>query len=155
MTTDCSYSIQGLQFNSAFRVLELLGYDIILGCDWIYDYSLVGLNLKTRKFTIEKEGVKLTLLDETLPNKHFLVPDKKMKKLLRKGAVGALLYVQDLQLQEHGTPILPGIENLLQKYKPVFDEPTQLPPPRVVDHKIPLQPGAPIVNSRPYRLSHK
>jgi hypothetical protein len=49
----------------------LQGYDIILGCDWIYDYSPVGLNLKTRDFIIEKEGPKIKFLDETLPNKHF------------------------------------------------------------------------------------
>jgi hypothetical protein len=53
------------------------------------------------------------LLDETLPDKHFLVTDKKMKKLLRKGAIGALLYVQALHLQEHGNPILSSIEKLL------------------------------------------
>jgi hypothetical protein len=62
-------------------VLELQGYDIILGCDWIYDYNRVGLNLKTREFTIEKEGNQVKLLDETLLNKNFLVTHKKMKKL--------------------------------------------------------------------------
>jgi hypothetical protein len=37
-----------------FRVLQLSGYDMILGCDWIYDHSHVDINLKTREFTIEK-----------------------------------------------------------------------------------------------------
>jgi hypothetical protein len=71
ITQSCSYCIQGHDFTSNFRVLELQGYDIILGCDWIYDYSSVGLNLKTREFTIEKLGHKITFKDETLPNKHF------------------------------------------------------------------------------------
>jgi hypothetical protein len=77
-------------------VLELQGYDIILRCDWIYEYSSVGLNLNTREFTIEKQGQRITLIDETLPNKHFLVTHKKKKKLLRKGAVDAVLYIQAL-----------------------------------------------------------
>jgi hypothetical protein len=94
MTTNCSYSIQSHQIQSTFRVLELHGYDIILGCDWLYEYSPVGLNLKSREFTSEKKGTKLTFIDETLPNKHFLVTHKKMKKVLRKGAVGVVLYVQ-------------------------------------------------------------
>jgi hypothetical protein len=51
-----SYTIQGFDFQSDFRVLELQGYDIILGCDWIYEYGPVGLNLKTRQFTLEKEA---------------------------------------------------------------------------------------------------
>jgi hypothetical protein len=76
VTSNCSYNIQGHEFESTFRVLELQGYDIILGCDWLYEYSLVGLNLKSREFTLEKEGTKLTFLDETLPNKHILVTQK-------------------------------------------------------------------------------
>jgi hypothetical protein len=77
---DVTYTIQGHIFKSDFRVLELQGYDIILGCDWIYDYSPVGINLKTRQFTLEKEGLKITFQDETLQNKDFLVSHKKMKK---------------------------------------------------------------------------
>jgi hypothetical protein len=53
---DVPYIIQGHQFVTNFRVLELSGYDIILGCDWIYEHSPVGINLKTRQFTIEKNG---------------------------------------------------------------------------------------------------
>jgi hypothetical protein len=115
----------------------------------------VGLNLKTREFSIEKNGTKLTLVDETLSNKHLLVTHKKIKKLLRKGVVGALLYVHALQMLQYDTSTLPSIKRLLNKCMQVFEEPTQLPPTRIVDHKIPLQPGAPIVNSRPYTLSHK
>jgi hypothetical protein len=155
MTTNCSYSIQSHQIQSTFRVLELHGYDIILGCDWLYEYSPVGLNLKSREFTSEKKGTKLTFIDETLPNKHFLVTHKKMKKVLRKGAVGVVLYTQAINMTEQEHSTLPSISGLLSQHKQVFEEPTQLPPERAIAHKIPLQPGAPIVNSRPYRLSHK
>jgi hypothetical protein len=58
MTPNYKYSIQGHQFTSDFRILELEGYDIIFGCDWIFEFSLVGINLKTRDFTIEKDGEK-------------------------------------------------------------------------------------------------
>jgi hypothetical protein len=155
ITQKCFYSIQGHDFTSEFRVLELQDYDIILGCDWIYDYSPVGLNLRTREFTIEKQGQRITLTDETLPNKHFLVTHKKMKKLLRNGAVGAVLYIQALQMHPSDNSTPPAIEDILQKHKAVFEEPTTLPPQRDIGHKIPLQPGAAIVNTRPYRLSHK
>jgi hypothetical protein len=36
MISSCSYSIQGHEFISDFRVLELQGYDIILGCDCMH-----------------------------------------------------------------------------------------------------------------------
>jgi hypothetical protein len=56
LCTDVKYTIQDQEFTSDFRVLELQGYDIILGCDWIYDHSPVGLNLKTREFTQTKNS---------------------------------------------------------------------------------------------------
>ncbi|KAK1691914.1 hypothetical protein QYE76_008611 [Lolium multiflorum] len=40
------YEIQGVPFESDFRLLKLKGYDIILGADWIYEHSPVELNLK-------------------------------------------------------------------------------------------------------------
>jgi hypothetical protein len=91
--TGISYTIQGHQFSSDIHVLELQGYDIILGSDWIYDYSLVGINLKTREFTLDKDGTKISFKDETLQNKDFLIRHKKMKSMLRKGVVGAVIYV--------------------------------------------------------------
>jgi hypothetical protein len=88
------YMIQGHKFVIDFRVLELSGYAIILGCDWIYDYSPMCINFKTKEFTIEKDGKRVCFQDETLPNKNFLVSHKKMHKLLNKGVVGAVIYVQ-------------------------------------------------------------
>lgn len=48
---------------------------------------------------------------------------------------------------------LPEVQQLLDKYKDVFQQPTELPPSRFYDHHIPLVPGATPVNSRPYRYS--
>jgi hypothetical protein len=73
VTTDCPYQIQGHQLKSDFRVLELAGYDLILGCDMIFEFSPVGINLETREFTVEKEGERICFKDETLPNAKLLV----------------------------------------------------------------------------------
>jgi hypothetical protein len=54
VVTTTPYIIQGHKFKSDFWVLQLSGYDMILERDWIYDHSLVGINLKTREFSIEK-----------------------------------------------------------------------------------------------------
>jgi hypothetical protein len=117
MTPSYSYSIQGHQFISGLRVLELQGCDIILGCDWIYDYSPVGLNLKTREFTIEKVGQRITFKDETLPSKHFLVTHRKMQKLLRKGVLGVVLYVQVVQMNTPDKITMPSIAVVLNQHK--------------------------------------
>jgi hypothetical protein len=100
VTSGYQYTIQGHQFTTDFRVLDLEVYDLILGCDWIFEFIPMGLNLKTRAFTIEKEGQKICFKDQTLPNAKFLVSHKKMKKMLQKGVVGAVVYLHKLQVQE-------------------------------------------------------
>lgn len=50
---------------------------------------------------------------------------------------------------------IPAVHELLEKFKDVFQTPTELPPSRFYDHQIPLLPGAVPVNSRPYRYSPK
>lgn len=45
------------------------------------------------------------------------------------------------------------IENVLQNHQECFSIPQGLPPRREFDHQIPLMPGAPPVNVKPYRYS--
>ena len=70
----CSYSIQDQEFSSDFRLLELQGYDIILGADWIFAHSPVGFNLRTRELTVTKNCVQhITSQDEYLPPHYLLI----------------------------------------------------------------------------------
>lgn len=50
------YSINGQKFHNSFKILQLKGYDVVLGCDWIYQHSPISLDLKTRRLVI-KEGL--------------------------------------------------------------------------------------------------
>jgi hypothetical protein len=118
-----------------------------------FDHSPVGINLKTREFTIEKEGNQIHFQDETLPNKKFLITHKKMKKLLNKGVVGVVIYVQTLQVTEDSRDLVPGLSKILTTFADIFQEPKDLPPARDIDHTIPLQNEAEVVNTRPYRMS--
>jgi hypothetical protein len=42
------------------------------------------------------------------------------------------------------------IQNLLQQFQAVFETPSELPPRRVCDHRIPLTQGTTLVQPRPY-----
>jgi len=55
-------------------------------------------------------------------------------------------------IQETNLP--PDISQILSEFAHVFDEPTKLPPTRSHDHRIPLLPNQPPVNTRPYRYPH-
>jgi hypothetical protein len=45
------------------------------------------------------------------------------------------------------------VQQLLQEFQDVFEQPTKLPPERFYDHHIPLLPNSAPVNSRPYKYS--
>jgi hypothetical protein len=49
------------------------------------------------------------------------------------------------------TDVPPEIQQLLQNFAPVFEEPTELPPSRAFNHHVPLISGAHPVFTRPYR----
>jgi hypothetical protein len=49
-------------------------------------------------------------------NKKILVSHKKMAKLLNKGVVGAMTYVQKLQLEENTKASLPELSGILQGF---------------------------------------
>lgn len=51
--------------------------------------------------------------------------------------------------QQHDVP--PELQSVLVEFDDVFGEPSELPPRRACDHRIPLMPGAQPVNIRAYR----
>ena len=141
--SDCHYSIQGHEFISHFRVLELQGYDIILGADWIYDHSPVGLNLKTTELTITKNGTQhITFQDESLPPNHLIIGPRKLCHLLRKKACSSIIVLSTTSkpIAPKILPTLPPeISTVLEDYADVFQEPTELPPNReVITNMAPL-----------------
>lgn len=153
---DCKYEIQRELFISDMRVLPLKVYDIILGADWIYTHNPIGLNLKTREFSVTKYRLKqVTFIDETLSGQNLLIDISHLLKLMRKGVIGAVICAQT-SVQEVGrlNSVPEMIQTLQLQYSYVFMEPQQLPPNRDCDHAIPIVPGAKPVNQRPYKLPH-
>jgi len=129
-----------------------------LGADWIYTHSPVGLDLKRRELSITKEGTHLLTFSDQLayPGKH-IIGTRKLCKLLKKKAVGAMVV-----LQNHGSPkdcplpqsIPREVASLLSEFMDVFQEPQELPPQRSVDHSISLVDDSKPIHQRTYRLAH-
>jgi hypothetical protein len=49
--------------------------------------------------------------------------------------------------------IPPGVQHVIHDYSDLFHTPTSLPPDRIFDHAIPLNPRIVLVNYKPYRYS--
>jgi hypothetical protein len=137
----CPYTIQGYLFLYDFRLFDLKGYDIILGADWIYAHSPVGLDLGRREFSITQEGKELiTFVDETITDQTQVIGTKKLQELLQKKAIGAVVILNNSATKDHleTEQLPPEIAAVLEEYRDIFQEPTDLPPARAVDHAIPL-----------------
>jgi hypothetical protein len=151
------YTIQGHKFKSDFILFELKDYDAILGADWIYEHNPIGLDLRRREFSITKDGKDLvTFLDETVTDHHQIIGAKKLHTLLKKRAIGAVIILNNSSEQGPQVPteLPPEIQVVLTEFSDVFQEPTELPPTRVVDHAIPLVIEGEDINQRPYRLPY-
>jgi hypothetical protein len=156
-----SYMIHGEKFNNDFKLLQLKGYDVILGCDWIKQHSPIALDLRedTRSLIIQKNGISQVVLhDFTSPNRNANINANKLSKLCRGQVLGYIVQVNSMQhsdksLAVDNTP--PPIAAVLSEFADVFSEKTTLPPLRESDHHIPLKEGAKPPNVRPYRVPHK
>jgi hypothetical protein len=104
------YSIQKEQFTNAFILLELKGYDIILGCDWIKHHSPIGLDLreKSRLLTIHKEGKSIvTFIDFTPLRTATLISVSQLEKMCRTQTVGYIIQINLIQNSYQIPPQVP------------------------------------------------
>nr|ADB85289.1 putative retrotransposon protein [Phyllostachys edulis] len=152
----CKYEIQGEKFSSDMRVLPLRGYHVIFGADWICTHNPIGLNLRAREFSITKHGVKqITFKDETQPDQNSIISLNQLPKLMKKGVVGAVIYAHTNVFQSDEASQIPELmQEIIQQYEDIFEEPSHLPPSRDCDHDMPIIPGSKPVYLRPYRLPH-
>jgi hypothetical protein len=127
----CHYSIQEHNFISDFKLLEVQGYDIILGADWIFKHSLVGLDLRRRELFITKEGEQLVKFsDETYSSSSQIIGTKKLCHLLKKKAIGVVVVLNNLEIKNEVAQQAchPEIRAILSEFVDVFQEPKNLPP---------------------------
>jgi hypothetical protein len=153
--TDVCYTMQRETFTNNFKLLQLRGYDIILGCDWIKTHSPIGLDLRdySRQLIIQ-----VTFADFTAPPAGPELKASKLEKYCRTDIMGYVVQVHLMQSEQaspdiHTLP--PKIQQVLHAYADVFSDKVGLPPKRNADHKIPLHPNSKPPNVRPYKIPHK
>ncbi|KAJ4745598.1 polyprotein [Rhynchospora pubera] len=159
-----TFDLQSHQFEGDFRVLEVQGYDVILGMDWIakvgpvvidFAKGLVQLkqNDKHISFQVQEEvaEVKLCQGEVCISKEQQKGSDIIMAQLFITDTVSAR---SEVPFADHMKNVPLSLKEVLSKYHWVFYNPSSLPPIRDIDHQIPLQPDSSPVNIRPYRFSH-
>ncbi|KAJ3707248.1 hypothetical protein LUZ61_010953 [Rhynchospora tenuis] len=161
MTTDSvchalRFSLQGHEFHKDMRLLDVKGYDLILGLDWLNEMGPMVVDWKkgSIKFSRGSEEIHLQASDEVAELK-LCQAQLNIQQEVQEGSEVFIAYLFQVEAEEqHTVSTNTEIDIILQQYSDVFSEPTTLPPQREIDHQISLQPNTNPINQRPYRHSY-
>lgn len=151
---DFSWEIQGEKFVFPLRLLQLGGFHIVLGCDWLLEHNPIQFDYVQRLVTITKGDSTFTIKAQDKVAECTCISGQAMFKLLKPGKAGEVEHFFSIQEGQLSTTTPVEIEQLLGDYPDIFEEPTGLPPNRGVEHQIILKPDATPKQLYPYRYSH-
>jgi hypothetical protein len=149
------WGIQGYTFSSTLKIIPLKGYDIILGMDWLSQYSPMEIHWVERwiKFQYNKHEVVLHGISSATQ----LGPPVSNNQLVALEKTNSLLYLVQLQASDTVVQpqqaVPPDLQGILDQFQSVFSPPSSFPPPRLGDHTIPLLEGAQPFCLKPYRYN--
>nr|GMD14187.1 Transposon Ty3-G Gag-Pol polyprotein [Ipomoea batatas] len=152
--------LQDHEFAVNFFVLPIQGPDVVLGVQWLqelgkitHDYSKL-----TMEFSWQGQNIFLQGDQPMLPTQ---ISFHHLQALFSENEVleGYELFLHTTNSSTHDDIQFPEdvpvqIQNVLQKFKTVFQTPSGPPPRRKTDHRIHLLPNTKPVNVRPYRYPH-
>ncbi|GAU26218.1 hypothetical protein TSUD_354400 [Trifolium subterraneum] len=144
------------KFTVDLFVLPISGAELVLGIQWlktlgpiITDYDKLTMSFCKEGQQVHLEGVPKVSPEEA--NIH------QLQRLVSTNVIDTFFHLQLLH-PDSISPVHshtdPRVHELLHKFQTLFQTPTHLPPPRPIDHQIPLLPNANPVNVRPYRYPH-
>jgi Retroviral aspartyl protease len=123
------FLLQNHPFEAALRVLNVLGYDMVLGCNWLTNFGDIKLNLMKGLLPFEKEGHIITL--STVKEQvvvHCSEEDIKIGKEEKKG--NQVFLAQLFHITEDSKRTIPSLNPII------------------------LTSDAKPINLRPYRFSY-
>ena len=138
------------------RVLPLGGYDGILGMDWLAKWGLMNCNWDQKwvEFTYKQQLIRLTGLSTAQSQEIHELSAEQLVKCSKGNDVWALAELCFMTNTVKVTVTVPTkVQQLVETFSDIFQEPKQLPPHREFDHAIHLIPGSQPINCRPYRYS--
>jgi len=154
------FKIQGFSFRTDFFILPLAGCDAVLGVQWLRTLGPILWDFLQLKMEFQHAGDSCILLGlkqgphlSLEGSESFRLPKQEQKGLvlhLLSCPAHCLSFQGQQSLPTH-QDLPPPVTALLRTFEDVFKEPTALPPRRLQDHSITLQPGAQPVSVRPYR----
>ncbi|GKA00050.1 putative reverse transcriptase domain-containing protein [Tanacetum coccineum] len=145
----CTLNLLNHSFPIDLMVIELGSFDIIIGMDWLSRYDAAIL-CGEKKVRIPLEGKTLVIEGDRNNSRLKIVSCIKAQKYIEKGCKLFLAQVTEQESKEKRLEDVPVIRDFPEVFP---DELPGLPPPRQVEFRIDLIPGAAPVARAPYRLA--
>jgi hypothetical protein len=141
---DQVWGCQGHTFTTTMKILPLSSYDVILGMDWLGAHSPMHIHWEQRWIQLTHQSKEITL--QGIQPGTILGPPVSQHQLKAMHKIGSILYLVQLNVAQAPTSApsqLPDeLQTILHQFDSVFAPPSELPPRRPGDHKIPLLDGA-------------
>ncbi|XP_035542910.1 uncharacterized protein LOC118345683 [Juglans regia] len=146
----CPLDLGGRTLDADLIVFKLLGFDIILGMDWLYRYSAnIDCRRRVIGFQLSDEDY-LEFVGSKLKARPSVISAVQAKKDIACGADAFLVQVVSTPSEKKSLADIPVVE----EFPDVFvDELPGLPPVRDMEFVIDLEPGAAPVHKAPYRMA--
>ncbi|GJW57856.1 putative reverse transcriptase domain-containing protein [Tanacetum coccineum] len=145
----CTLNLLNRSFPIDLMVIELGSFDIIIGMDWLSRYDAAIL-YGEKKVRIPLEGKTLVIEGDRNNSRLKIVSCIKARKYIEKGCELFLAQVTEQESKEKRLEDVPVIRDFPEVFP---EELPGLPPPRQVEFRIDLIPGAAPVARAPYRLA--
>jgi hypothetical protein len=141
--------IEGKTLPAKLVVFSMLGFNVILGMDWLSKYK-ANIDCDKKEVTFRPHGVEEfkfqgSIVRATPP----LLSVVQAIKSVREGAQAYLAYVQANSKVKMKLEDIPVVCN----YPDVFPEVTGLPPDREVELSFDLMPGIQPIHKAPYHMA--
>ncbi|XP_061375850.1 uncharacterized protein LOC133317958 [Gastrolobium bilobum] len=151
-------NLQGHMFLPDLFVLPIQGAEVVLGVQWLSEFGDVTTNYNNLVLKFERAGKLIELQGESRLQVEP-IELHQLRKLTHSDAVATYFQMQTIDHQYSADPYEekdchPLIQPVLHEFEDIFEKPTQLPPIRLEDHRIHLEPGTKAVNVRPYRYPY-
>ena len=145
---DIQFKVQGLELKVNFNLLSLGGCGIVLGTQWLSTLGMISWDFSKLLMGFMYQGKQIWLKGLKTPK-----PELQGSKQFSKGSPtqGLLLQIMQCNLCQ-GTELPEGdVQEVLEEFQTVFEEPQGLPPNRGHEHQIMLKEEAKSTSQRPYR----
>ena len=145
--------MQGNDFIVNLHVLTLVGYDVVLGTQWLCTLGLISWDFKQLKMGFMHQDRQIWLQGIKPTSSLIQAANEFLKQPITKRL---LMQIVSTEVADKSKALEVSTEVLflLEEYASVFKEPKGLPPCRGHEHQILLKPGTQPTCQRPYRYPY-